>query len=150
MKKLKNTITLLFLFILHISCQNKFDKKIWLEQKNNKLTTFDNPRLQMVRDVISNHLHIGMHKDSIIAVLGKPYQDKEKFYIPKGIKQPDSLRKIILIKDKKKRDLYFGYLNKWYKENSIKGHFLIYPIGWDIIDPIFLEWFIHESKSDSK
>lgn len=47
--------------------------------------------------------------------------------------------KTILKKSKNEKNKYIDLLNKWYLKNYKKAPFLIYPVGWSIIDPIFLE-----------
>ena len=147
---MKKLILNIVLIVLIISCQNKFNRYKWIEKSNNTLTKIENPRKAMIKDLLSNYLFVKMSKDSIIKLLGKPYKDTIICYVPKNIKKPDSLKNIYKIKNVKKKEKVFDELNNWYNKNCIRGRYLIYPIGWSTIDPVFLEIEIDKSEKVKK
>jgi len=54
----------------------KFDKQVWL--KFEKVYDMDNPRGQMVSDLIDNFLKKGMNKQEVVKILGKPDFEKSE------------------------------------------------------------------------
>jgi outer membrane protein assembly factor BamE (lipoprotein component of BamABCDE complex) len=52
---------------------DKFDRDVWLS--HNDMTDTSSPRAKMTKDLLQNHLKEGMTRDSILAMLGKPYFD---------------------------------------------------------------------------
>jgi hypothetical protein len=47
-----------------------FDRAVWIRFRNNDDP--DNPRAQMVSDLLRNHLHQGMSQSEVIELLGEP------------------------------------------------------------------------------
>jgi hypothetical protein len=122
---------------LFLSCQNKFNKEIWL--KENELTNYKSKRVDMTQDLIDNHLNIGMLKSEVIHLLGKPYNDSIKQYIPRNLKPPDSLNIFTIYdKEEKEREKYLELLNQWREKNYKTAPILTYYSGWSLIDPNFL------------
>ncbi len=143
---MKYNIIIIFLIFSSItSCQTKFDKKIWKE--NSDFMDVKNPRAYMVKDLMKNHINIGMKKNKVIELLGKPYSDTIELYIPKGIKPPDSLRMNIILKKKvDEREKYISYINNWYRDNYKSAPILKYPVGWSLSDPKFLVIRLNNEK----
>jgi len=141
MKKYSLIIISLIVLIFSSSCQNrKFDQKVWFENNSNDYADTKNPRIYMVDDIIKNHLKIGMKKEDVIKILGKPTIDTIGVYLPKNIKFPDSLSiidKVDLSKEKKEQ--YLHLINEWYKKNYKSAPMLTYYVGWSTMDPVFLE-----------
>jgi len=138
MKKNILIVFLVFTFNSITSCQTKFDKEIWL--KNDDFLKIKNPRANMVNDLMHNYLKAGMKKKEVVKLLGNPYRDTIGLILPKGFKPPDSLHmNTILRKKPNKREKYISFLNDWYKKNYQSTPMITYPIGWSMIDPIFLE-----------
>lgn len=48
----------------------------------------------MTDDLIKNHLKPGMHRDSILVLLGRPYKEEIGNRIPTGLAIPDSIRNL--------------------------------------------------------
>lgn len=105
-----------------------FDKEVWLS--NNDIKYQYNPRSRMTKDLIKNYLRLGMQRDSIIILLGRPYMEKIEYRLPKGLEVPDSLSSIDSIGIEK--------LNDWHSKFSQPDTIMRYPIGWSTIDPNFL------------
>jgi hypothetical protein len=89
-----------FIFLLFIllttldSCSSsskskKFDRTDWLY--NSDLSKTRNPRAEMTKDLMENHLRPGMQRGLIISLLGHPYVERIENGLPKGIQIPDSL-----------------------------------------------------------
>ena len=135
----KSNGILCFLLLAMISCtRNKqFDKERW--QRNNDVNDTRNPRAYMTNDLLKNHLRVGITKDSIIALLGKPYKDGVENRLPKGIELPDSLSfsKDTNLKKEQKDDVT-ARINKFVRLNSKLDTLMLYPVGWSTIDPNFL------------
>lgn len=107
---------------------DKFDSEVWID--NSDLTDGNNPRFYMTDDLIKNHLKPGMHRDSILLLLGQPYKEEIGDRIPTGLEVPDSIPN----------------LHEWYRINSQPDTVMMYPIGWTIVDPLF---FVVKLKPDS-
>lgn len=116
-----------FLFPEYIF-SDKFDSEVWID--NNDLTDRNNPRWYMTDDLMKNHLKTGMHRDSILLLLGQPYKEEIGNRIQTGLEIPDSIPN----------------LSEWYRINSQPDTVMMYPIGWTIIDPLF---FVVKFKPDS-
>lgn len=130
---------LCFLLLVMLSCtRNKeFDKELWL--RNNDVNDIRNPRAYMTNDLMKNHLRIGASKDSVVALLGKPYKDGVEHRLPKGIEIPDSLS--LLKKSnlkKEQREVLMARINEFYRLNSQPVALMLYPVGWSTIDPNLL------------
>ena len=63
------SIILLSILIIVISCSHKFDKKVWVNNTNNKS---DNPRFGMIKDLQKNYFKKGMSNRDIFKLLDKP------------------------------------------------------------------------------
>lgn len=107
---------------------DKFDRETWIE--NDDMTEANNPRFYMTDDLIKNHLKSGIHRDSILLLLGEPYKEEVGNRIPTGVEIPDSISNI----------------TEWYRVNSQPDTVMMYPIGWSTIDPLF---FVIKLKPDS-
>ena len=107
---------------------DKFDSEVWID--NDDLTEGNNPRFYMTDDLIKNHLKPGMHRDSILVLLGRPYKEEIGNRIPTGLAIPDSIRN----------------LNEWYRVHSQPDTVMMYPIGWSLVDPLF---FVIKFRPDS-
>lgn len=53
-----------------------FDRKVWMANAGN--TGHDNPRGDMVTDLIRHHLRKGMTQDSVVRLLGEPDHGKSR------------------------------------------------------------------------
>lgn len=144
-QEIMRLIILMFVLVVVLdSCSSnyssdKFDKDVWL--LNNDISNRYNPRANMTKDLIENYLRPGMHRDSIIILLGRPYLEKIENRLPKGLEVPDSLS-ISESLDTTQLEKF----NTWYETNSQPDTLMRYPIGWSTIDPIFL---IIKLRSDS-
>ena len=136
-------LTLVFALVTSLYCcssnykSNGFEKNTWLS--NNDVSDRFNPRANMTNDLIENYLKPGMHRDSIILLLGRPYLETIENRLPKGVEVPDSLS----FTDsenlrKENRDRTFKNFNDWYKTHSQPDTLMFYPVGWSTIDPNFL------------
>ena len=111
-----------------LSCQSKFDKKIWLTHDTMK--EIENPRMKMTDDLLKNHLKKGMTKAEVIKLLGKPFSDRIEFRLPENIEIPDSVNvRENLDKPKDDIDKMFSSYNKWYHENTQPDTLVTYYIG---------------------
>ena len=147
-------IRILFIAAIITGCSmfynsDKFDRDVWLS--NNDMTDTWNPRSKMTKDLLENHLKPGMTRDSILAMLGKPYFDGIENRLPKGLKIPDSLSLGIdsvglaslfdsvdfqkKHDSKIKADKELKEFNSWYRANSQPDTLMLYPVGWSTIDP---------------
>ncbi len=137
--KIKKLLVVMLIIMMSSfsSCQSNFDQKIWLE--NNDFSDTKNPRANMVKDLMHNYLKIGMKKEEVIKLLGKPSSDTLGVYIPRGVQLPDSLDLVKSIgKSKEEQQKALDLLNEWFKNNYKAAHLLDYPIGWAMIDPVSL------------
>lgn len=136
---MKNLMFLLIsLSIFLVSCQSKFNKTLWID--NDNIFNKSNPRISMTDDLMNNYLKKGMHKNDVLELLGLPYKDSLSFILPKNKKIPDSLT---INYSKKPSDEFkektIEQLNKWLSSNHVLVPLLKYPVGWSMVDPIFLE-----------
>lgn len=99
---------------------DKFERDVWLS--NNDVNDIGNPRAQMIKDLLDNYLRPGIHRDSILTLLGKPYLERIENRLPTGLDVPDSL----------------SNFNEWYAANGQPDTLMLYPVGWSTIDPNFL------------
>ncbi|MBX2963692.1 MAG: hypothetical protein KF687_14360 [Cyclobacteriaceae bacterium] len=144
------TILTFILIVTLDSCSSnynseKFDKTVWLS--NNDMADRYNPRAQMTNDLLENYLKPGIHRDSIILLLGRPYLEKIENRLPKGLQVPDSLSLIDSVNFRKEnRDKALKNYNDWYAAHGRPDTLMFYPVGWSTIDPKFL---VIKFKSDS-
>ena len=141
----KNVIYFVLLVSFFASCQENFDSDTWI--LNNSISSKNNVRKTMVDDLISKYLKKNMLKKEVIFLLGKPTKDTLSFLLPKNIKIPDSL--IIIDYNSKSNDSLnksIDKLNYWYKNNYIKVDLMTYFIGWEFVDPIYLEIIISKDN----
>ena len=125
---------------------DKFDRDVWLS--NSDMNDTKNPRSQMTRDLLDNYLKPGLHRDSILTLLGEPYLDQIENRLPKGLEIPDSLslrdsvnyESLVDSQSLKKenQDKELKKFNEWYLRNSQQDTLMLYPVGWSTIDPNFL------------
>lgn len=130
-------LSVLFIIVL-LSCSpdKSFNRDKWL--KHNTLETY-NPRAYMIDDLLENYLKPGLEKDSILALLGKPYTDGIGPRLPKDIVIPDSLDINTLVNLKGKiRDKKFEELDEFHRLNSKLDTLMLYPVGQSVMDPNFL------------
>ena len=93
----------------------------------------------MTRDLLENHLKPGIHRDSIILLLGRPYLEKIENRLPKGLQLPDSLSLVDSVNFRKEnRDKALKNYNDWYTAHGQLDTLMFYPVGWSTIDPNFL------------
>jgi len=132
MKNIKLILLLLFQ-ISFVSCQNNFDREVWI---NNNNYHKNNPRIKMVNDLMNNHLKRGMNKFQIFELLGKPESEYIGVYLPDGKKIPDSLSLIKTIGENNVlQNEMLNNVNQWYKDNYLSSPMISYPLGWNLIDP---------------
>ncbi|MEJ6979682.1 hypothetical protein WG906_04425 [Pedobacter sp. P351] len=125
--------------VLISSCSHpkQFERESWL--KNNDVNDTGNPRAYMTEDLLKNYLKTGLSKDSIIALLGKPYSDKIEQRLPKGMSIPDSIsytNSENIRADSNGRIM--NQINEFMRLNSQPDTLMLYPVGWSTIDPNFL------------
>ena len=127
-----------------LSCNSKsktefstnFNQKIWLENDELGNGTENNPRAQMIDDLIKNHLKKGMTKSEVIALLGNPYKDGVEQRLPMGIEIPDSLNIVSTVgKSKEVLQKSLDDWNNWNSKHSQPDTLLLYRAGWSYIDP---------------
>lgn len=141
MKKITNLNYILIFFLFGIvSCNNgdrKFNKERWIN--NSDVNDTNNPRAYMTEDLLKNHLKIGITKDSVLALLGKPYKDGIENRLTKEFKVPDSLSFSNEENLKPENsDRATDRINKFMRLNSQSDTLMLYPVGWSTIDPNFL------------
>jgi hypothetical protein len=103
------------------------------------MTDTGNPRAQMIKDLLENYLRPGIHRDSILTLLGEPYLEQIENRLPKGFDVPDSLSLVDSENFKKEnQDRVLDNFNQWYKDNGQLDTLMLYPVGWSTIDPNFL------------
>jgi len=134
--------TYIIAFGLH-SCSmfydsNKFDRDVWLS--NGDMNDTRNPRSKMTKDLLDNYLKPGIHRDSILTLLGKPYLEQIENRLPKGLEVPDSLS---LVDDSdnfknETQEKTLDNFNQWVRANGQSDTLMLYPVGWSTIDPNFL------------
>lgn len=135
------TWTFVIVFVLH-SCSmfydsDKFDRDVWLS--NSDMDDTRNPRSKMTRDLLDNYLKPGIHRDSILTLLGEPYLEKIENRLPKGLDVPDSLSLVDSENFKKEnQEKALNNFNQWYRDNGQPDTLMLYPVGWSTIDPNFL------------
>lgn len=133
--------TFVIVFVLH-SCSmfydsDKFDRDVWLS--NSDMGDMGNPRAEMMRDLLDNYLKPGIHRDSILTLLGEPYQEQVAYRLPKGLHTPDSLSLVDPenFKEENQEKALDNY-NQWYAAHAQPDTLMLYPVGWSTIDPNFL------------
>ncbi len=136
-------LTLVFALVTSLySCSsnyksNRFEKNSWVS--NNDVSDRYNPRASMTKDLMENYLKPGMHRDSIILLLGRPYLETIENRLPKGLVVPDSLSFTDSENLKEEnRDRTVKNFNDWYKTHGQPDTLMFYPVGWSTIDPNFL------------
>jgi hypothetical protein len=93
----------------------------------------------MTRDLLDNYLKPGIHRDSILTLLGEPYLEQIENRLPKGLDVPDSLSLVDSGNFKKEnQEKALDNFNQWYKDNGQPDTLMLYPVGWSTIDPNFL------------
>lgn len=143
-------LTLIFVWLAVLSCNSfynsdKFDKSIWLY--HNDITDTRNPRANMAEDLFKNYLRPGMHRDSVLTLLGAPYKETIETRLPRGLEVPDSLSLVDSINlSDQNWDKSLSKFNQWHKENGQPDTLMFYPIGWSTIDPRFV---VVKFKADS-
>ena len=130
---------LIFFLCMMLSCnaERKFDKEIWL--KSSDVNDTKNPRAHMTKDLLENRLKTGITRDSVMALLGKPYKEGIEVRLPKGMEIPDSLS--FSNKENLKQKNNGGgtdRIDAFIRLNAQPDTLMLYPVGWSIIDPIFL------------
>ncbi|MES2447430.1 MAG: hypothetical protein V4546_09625 [Bacteroidota bacterium] len=137
MKELNKVLILFILVMLSCTRDRTFNKARWL--KNIDVNDTNNPRAYMTDDLLKNHLKIGITRDSILAMLGKPYKYVIENRLSKGLEMPDSLS--FLNNENLKpetKNSNANRINKFIRVNSQPDTLMLYPIGWSTIDPNFL------------
>ena len=134
-----NHIIFFLLVLVMISCTSgkKFDKQKWLV--NSDVNDIYNPRAHMTEDLIKNYLKVGLTKNAVLALLGKPDKDRIENRLSKGLKIPDSLS---LSNDEnlkpERRNKVIAQMNDFVRLNAIPHTLMSYPVGWSTTDPNFL------------
>jgi len=124
---------------------DKFNRDVWLW--NDDMTDTWNPRAKMTSDLLQNYLRPGIHRDSILLLLGTPYLERIENRTPRGLDAPDSLSFFNLDSlSPKEREKLVDDVNEWHRSNSQPDTLMYYPVGWSTIDPRFL---IIKFKPDS-
>lgn len=130
-------VLLLFLISCNYGLDKRFDKTSWL--LNSDVNVIRNPRADMVADLLANHLKVGLKRNSVLALLGKPYQDGVENRLPKGLEIPDSLS---FTNDRnltsEEREKVIVRMNEFQRLNAKPDTLMLYPVGWSTIDPNFL------------
>src|SRR5688500_8955536 len=116
---------------------DKFNREVWLA--NDDMTDQWNPRARMIKDLLESYLIPGLHRDSILTLLGPPYLEQVENRLPKGLEVPDSLS-LVESKNLKEEDRTkaLDSFNEWYRANGQPDTLILYPVGWSTIDPNFL------------
>ncbi len=128
-----------FLLLATISCtgNKKFDKEIW--RSNNDVNDTCNLRAHMAKDLMENHLKVGLTRNAVLDLLGEPYKDVIENRFPKGVEVPDSLS---MMNDKnltsEERNQLIVRINEFHSLHAKSDTLMLYPIGWSTIDPNFL------------
>jgi hypothetical protein len=130
--------TFVIVILLH-SCSmfynsDKFDRPVWLS--NNDVNDTRNPRAHMTRDLLDNYLRPGIHRDSLLILLGPPYLERIEHRLEKGLDVPDSLSLVNLKNENQEKALQ--NLRRWSTEHGQPDTLMLYPVGWSTIDPNFL------------
>ena len=139
---MKLGIWIFFIVVVLNSCSmfknsDKFDREVWLS--NSDMTDTGNPRALMTKDLLENYLKPGIHRDSILTLLGEPYLEHVENRLPKGLDVPDSLSLVDSENfEKENQDKALDNFNQWYKDNGQPDTLMLYPVGWSTIDPNFL------------
>lgn len=148
MKLLRILFISIFFTSVFNSCQAQqdFNKELWI--KNPDISIEDNPRLEMVDDLINSYLKKGMDKKMVVNLLGQPNSDTIGVILPKGLKLPDSLKINYNIKQSDSIKLEITKkAAQWYNDNYKNAKVMYYILGWSLIDPIFLNIHIdNENK----
>jgi len=125
------------------ACQGDttFDKDVWL--RNSDMSDTSNPRARMVADVMAHHLHVGLTRDSVLALLGPPYSENIELVLPENVTLPDSLslqnsQTTEKLYDSQNAEAQREGINAFYKQHGRPQTVLRYPVGWSTIDPNFL------------
>jgi hypothetical protein len=113
---------------------DKFEKSVWLS--NNDVSDRNNPRAKMTKDLLENYLKPGIHRDSILAMLGQPDREKIEMRLPKGLEVPDSLSLISPenFKPENREKAQENY-NEWMRKNWQPDTLMFFPVGWSTMDP---------------
>jgi hypothetical protein len=129
-------------FVMLLGCSmfstyEKFDRNVWL--RNNEMEDQWNPRDGMTTDLLENYLKSGLHRDSIVQLLGLPYLERIENRTPRGLAAPDSISffglDTLSVEEKNK---LVDESNEWRGLYSQPDTLMYYPIGWSTIDPRFL------------
>jgi hypothetical protein len=103
------------------------------------MTDMNNPRAKMTNDLLKNYLRPGIHRDSILILLGSPYLENVENRLPKGLEVPDSLSLVDSVNFREEnRDKALKNFNEWYVTHGQPDTLMLYPVGWSTIDPNFL------------
>lgn len=135
----KFTVALCFLLLATTSCtRNKvFDKEVWLSNSN--VNDTHNLRAYMIKDLMENHLKVGLTRNAVLDLLGKPYKAVIENRLPKGVEVPDSLS---LKNDRnltsEVQEKVIVRINEFQRLNAKPDTLMLYPVGWSTIDLNFL------------
>jgi len=93
----------------------------------------------MVQDVMQHYLKPGQSRETVLALLGPPYQEKIERQLPADKPLPDSLDALISTnRDPAKSAALIRQINAFYQQNARPDTVMLYPVGWSTIDPNFL------------
>ena len=120
--------------------QTEFQQEVWLSHDN--IDDLENPRGGMVNDLFTNHLKKGLHRDKVIELLGKPYDETVTRRLPTGMSIPDTIALDKYFEQPSElQDSILAAYNAWHQANGKLDTLMFYPIGWHSgfgIDPDFL------------
>lgn len=123
--------------ILSCKADNKFNQQKWLA--NSDVSDTHNPRAYMIDDLMKNHLKVGITKNAVLTLLGKPEKDRIENRLPKGINIPDSFSFTNKENLKLERsDKVIAGINDFVRLNAKPHTLMLYSIGWSTIDPNYL------------
>lgn len=107
-----------------------FDQQVWfktgkmLHTINGVAINTNNPRENMVSDLMAHHLKPGMTRRQVLALLGPAERDGIEMVLPPGTTIPDSLSVE-----------HYKALNNWYDRHAQPDTIMHYQVGWSMIDP---------------
>ena len=93
----------------------------------------------MMDDLMKNHLKKGMHRDSVLMLLGTPFKEQIEIMFAEGVKVPNSH----FLDNSKEADT----IKTWYQKNAQVDTMIFYAVGSSTIDPIILKIRMKEDST---